>query len=237
MASSIPDYLRAQLTSELLYIQSIEEEGDDAKQQQRKNTRNFEPKPMIKTTRKGKVLVRYKKHYPILGIVNEPPTSCALGVPPVLLPKLSFPRGRNQHRNLLQHIDFVSHSRNYFFDLCVAENNNNSDNIIIEETKLFNLQKDINSTNPISPEDQYDFFNSEIRKDQETGKLTAFGEIPRSEGKCGIHPMRLQHLWMELFRRGFTFERPGPQGIDGPWIRYDLEFLRFFLFLFDFLFC
>lgn len=227
--SGIPDYLLTQLSSECAYLASLEDE--DIKQSKKKNTRNFEPKPMTKTTKKGKVLIWYKKHYPILGIVNEPSSSCALGVPPVLLPKLSFSRGRNNHHKLLNNVNFTTHSRNLFFELCLNGEE------LKEEHLFLNLQKNTNIVNCVLPEDQYDFFNTEIRKNAD-GKLIAYGEIPRSGGKNGIHPMRLPHLWMEMFRRGFMFERPGPQGIDGPWIRYDLEYLRSeFCFCFCVFYC
>ncbi len=184
--------------------------------------RNFEPNPVIKTSKKGKVKIFLRKHYPILGILSKPSASCALGVPPVLLPKLSFARGRNQYQKSMNTIDFTSHICNLMFK---------EEEVVIDEKMLFDFKF---NSNPVSSEDQYDFFTTEIRKHEDTGELMAFGEIPKSGGKRGPHPMRLPHLWMELFRRGFSFERPGPQGIDGPWIVYDLEHIRFVLFVFEF---
>ena len=213
----IPESLRVHVNSELQYIQSCNNGMADGK-----SMRNFDPNPVIKTSKKGKTRTYLRKHYPILGFLSQPSASCALGVPPVLLPKLSFPRGRNHHRKSMNTIDFTSHVRNFMLQEEV------------DEKMLFDFKFNIN---PVSPEDQYDFFTSEIRKVD--GELMAFGDIPRSKGKRGAHPMRLPHLWMELFRRGFSFERPGPQGIDGPWIVYDLEHIRFFyyFFLFVYEFC
>ncbi len=223
--NQIPEGLRIHLNSELQYIQNCKEAPSDCK-----STRNFEPTVVTKTSKKGKVKTFLRKHYPILGLLDKPSPSCALGVPPVLLPKLSFPRGRNQHRKLMNVVDFTSHVCNISFELKDAN---------IEEKQLFVFKKPC-ILNPVLPEDQYDFFTSEIRKHPETGELIAFGDIPHTNGTRGQHPIRLPHLWMELFRRGFSFERPGPQGVDGPWILYNLEHLRFsnlLLFIYYFFCC
>lgn len=208
MLSTIPAGLRVHLNYELDYIQKCQECPISGK-----STRNFEPIVVTKTSKKGKVKTYLRKHYPILGMLNRPSSSCALGVPPVKLPKLSFPRGRNQHRKLMNVIDFACHVRNMSFT-------NNAD--VITEESLFTFKK-VSQQNTVSPADQYDFFTSEIRI--EHGELVAYGDIPHTNQR-GVHPIRLPHLWMELFRRGFSFERPGPQGIGGPWILYNWEYLR-----------
>lgn len=144
---------------------------------------------------------------------------CTLGVKPTANPNKEHSRSRNQE----QVIDFSSHCLELLFTLCSEEKS------VWDEETLFTFKKS-DPLQTVRPEDQYDFFNSEIKID-DTGNIKAYGEIPRANGKHDYLPMRRPHLWMELFRRGFDFERPGPLGINEPWIVYNLEYLGYILFV------
>ncbi len=214
----IPATLRTQLVAELQYAETC------AKFNGVSNTRNFEPEQQHKPMRGGQQKTSRRKHYAILGLPPVPSTSCAFGVPPVKRPKFAFPRTRSKNSgNQKKKCSFASHACNLYFVLCLEQGTSTPS---CPEERLVSMET--NSHTSICPEDQYDFFNTIVKL--ENGKLRAFGEIPKSGGKCDYHPMRLPHLWVEMFRRGFTLRRPGPAGKHSPWISYDFDHLRYVYF-------
>jgi hypothetical protein len=62
---------------------------------------------------------------------------------------------------------------------------------------------------PVDPSEQYDFLEAEIRMNEDKKQLQPWGTLPQSNGLKGWQPMRGPHLWTYLFKRGFSFTRPG----------------------------
>ena len=205
---AIPEYLRPHILAKIEYEQTKLSVTAAVMPQEVKLKKNGQPR---------KVTAKNKKFNEMFGL-GKIKSHCTLGVKPIKHSVLEESRSRSQEVSM----DFSSHCLELFFRLCCEEKT------YCDEETLFTFKKSARDPlQTVKPEDQYDFFNSQIKIDDNNGTIRAYGEIPRADGKHDYLPMRRPHLWMELFRRGFEFERPGPLGIHEPWIVYDLSYLRY----------
>ncbi len=166
---------------------------------------NFASKPRDKRRRKTGVFCGHREKLNHLLGLSGTRNSCALGVPPVQAPKRSFSRSRKRHATKVVNVYLGQVMESFFYAKCVEQKKSTPD---IDSREFASLLSQSFTASVVQEDDQYDFLNCEMRRN-ENGKLTPYGEIPRSGGKKGFLPCQLAHTLVYLFKRGFFVKRLG----------------------------